>query len=167
MTAGAPIPYRRVQVGGLFVVAGVLGLVLTGAFALTRSPETLAEAGWTLWALAAVLLLAVLLNGWLTVGVTADEVRVRLGVGFYGRTIPVSSIIRCDAVRTRVWWGWGAHWTPSGWLYNVSGRDAVRLEMRAERPVMIGTGDLAGLKAAIDAAMAAATDRAGRASQRG
>ena len=161
MTAGAPLPYRRVQVGGLFVVAGAVGLVLTGVFAITRSPETLAEAGWTLWALAGVLLLAVLLNGWLTVEVSATEVRARLGVGFYGRTIPVSSIVRCDAVRTRVWWGWGAHWTPSGWLYNVSGRDAVRLEMQKERPVMIGTGDLAGLKTAIDAAVAAAGNRDG------
>jgi len=162
VTADPALPYRRVQIGGLFVVAGVVGLVLTGVFALTRSPETLAEAGWTLWALAGVLLLAVLLNGWLTVEVSASEVRARLGVGFYGRTIPVSSIVRCDAVRTRVWWGWGAHWTPSGWLYNVSGRDAVRLEIRAERPVMFGTGDLAGLKTAIDAAMAAAGNRDGR-----
>jgi hypothetical protein len=162
VTPGTPLPYRRVQFGGLIVAASVLGLLFTASLAFTLSPATLATAGWMLWVMAGVLLLAVLLNGWLTVEVTADELRARLGIGFYGRRIPVSSIVRCDAVRTRVWWGWGVHWTPSGWLYNVSGRDAVRLEIRAERPVMFGTGDLAGLKTAIDAAMAAAGNRDGR-----
>ena len=57
-----------------------------------------------------------------------------------------------------MWWGWGAHWTPAGWLYNVSGRDAVRLELRAERPVIIGTGDVAGLTQAIGAVMSAAAN---------
>ena len=162
MTTDASLPYRRVQIGGLFVAAAGVGVLLTGVFALTRPASTLAEAGWTLWALAGVLVLAVLLNGWMTVEVNAAEVRARLGVGFYGRRIPLTSIVRCDAVRTRVWWGWGAHWTPSGWLYNVSGRDAVRLELRAERPVIIGTGDVAGLERAIHAAMAAAADAPGR-----
>ena len=158
MTPGSLLPYRRVQIGGMFVAAAAAGVVLTGVFALTRPASTLAEAGRRLWALAGVLLLAVLLNGWLTVEVSATEVRARLGVGFYGRRIPLSSIVRCDAVRTRVWWGWGAHWTPAGWLYNVSGRDAVRLELRAERPVIIGTGDVAGLTQAIGAAMSAAAN---------
>jgi hypothetical protein len=46
------------------------------------------------------------------------------------------------------------HWTPSGWLYNVSGRAAVRLEMTSQRPLMIGSDEAERLKAAIDARLA-------------
>ena len=53
-------------------------------------------------------------------------------------------------MRTPSWWGWGLHWTPSGWLYNVSGRAAVRLEMKSERPVMVGSDEAELLKDAID-----------------
>jgi hypothetical protein len=46
------------------------------------------------------------------------------------------------------------HWTPSGWLYNVSGRVAVRLEMISQRPVMFGSDEAERRKAAIDARLA-------------
>ncbi len=44
------------------------------------------------------------------------------------------------------------HWTPSGWLYNVSGRDAVRVEFVSQRVVMIGTDAADALVRAIEAA---------------
>jgi len=53
-------------------------------------------------------------------------------------------------VRTPLWWGWGLHWTPSGWLYNVSGRDAVRIDVRRERAVIVGSDDAPALKRALD-----------------
>jgi hypothetical protein len=43
----------------------------------------------------------------------------------------------------------------------VSGRDAVRVELRGERPVVIGSDDADALKAAIDARIAAHAGRPG------
>ena len=66
-----------------------------------------------------------------------------------------SALSEGAAYVTRVWWGYGIHWTPSGWLYNVAGRHAVRLEVRGGRALMIGTDEPDALKAAIDARLAA------------
>ena len=87
----------------------------------------------------------------LEVEVDAAEIRARFGVGIIRKSIALADVVRCDLVRTPMRWGWGIHWTPSGWLYNVGGRVAVRLEMKSQRPLMIGSNDAQQLKAAIDA----------------
>jgi hypothetical protein len=112
-------------------------------------------------ALYATLVAALLLFITLTVEVDADHVRLRFGIGLIRKSVAIADIVRCDIVRTRVWWGWGLHWTQSGWLYNVSGRDAVRIEMRRERAVIIGSDDAPALKQAIDERRKAAPPGAG------
>jgi len=41
--------------------------------------------------------------------------------------------------------GWGIRWTGSGWLFNVSGLDAVELSLKSGRRFRIGTDDPRGL----------------------
>lgn len=146
--------YRHSQFATPMAVATALGLaVATGGVALL-SRETLDAAPWLVVALYALLLGAFALFWRLTVEVDGGALRAVFGVGLVRRTVDLADVVRADAIRTRVWWGYGVHWTPSGWLYNVAGRDAVRLELRAERAVMIGTDEPDALKAAIDAALA-------------
>ena len=121
---------------------------------LSLSAATLATVPWLVVALFGLLALGLLAYATLTVEVDAEDVRVRFGIGLIRKSIPLSDIARCEIVRTPSWWGWGMHWTPSGWLYNVSGRAAVRLEMVSQRPVMIGSDEAERLKAAIDARLA-------------
>ena len=45
--------------------------------------------------------------------------------------------------------GWGIHWVGSGWVYNVSGWEAVEIVMRNGRRHRIGTDDPNGLAQAI------------------
>jgi len=49
--------------------------------------------------------------------------------------------------------GWGVHLTPCGWLYNVSGLDAVAITLRDGRKFALGTDDPHGLLAALRAAI--------------
>ena len=98
-----------------------------------------------------LLVLALLLFSTLTVTVATDDIRVRLGIGLYRRTIALADVVRCARVRIKSWRGVGLRWTPAGWLYNIGGRDAVRLELARERAVMIGTDDAPRLLAVIDA----------------
>jgi hypothetical protein len=126
-----------------------MALVVT----LSLSAATLAAVPWLVAALFGLLALGLLTYATLTVEVYADEIRVRFGIGLIRKTIPLSEVARCEVVRTPMWWGWGLHWTPSGWLYNVSGRAAVRLDMRGQRALMIGSDEAQRLKAAIDAQM--------------
>ena len=156
-SAARPGPrYERTQFGTAMAVATLLGLVVAGWAIAIVSRATLQAVPWLPWALYGVLALAFLMFGWMRVVVDERAVRAIMGIGLVQKSVEVADIRRADVVRTRVWWGWGVHWTPAGWLYNVSGRRAVRLELASERPVMIGTGDPRGLHEAIEAARAAA-----------
>jgi hypothetical protein len=138
------------------VVAGsAVGFAIALLVTLSLSASTLAAAPWLVVALFGLLALGLLTYATLTIDVDDDRIVARFGVGLIRRAIPVADIMRCEIVRTPVWWGWGLHWTPSGWLYNVSGRAAVRLELKGQRPLMIGSDDTERLKAAIDARLAA------------
>ena len=142
------------QIGWSVVAGSAVGFALALLVTLSLSASTLAAAPWLVVALFGLLALGLLTYATLTVEVDADEVRARFGIGFIRKSIAVADITRCEIVRTPVWWGWGLHWTPSGWLYNVSGRAAVRLELKGQRPLMIGSDDAERLKAAIDARLA-------------
>jgi len=143
-----------VQTGWAVIVGSAAGLGMALLVTLSLSAATLAAVPWLVVALFSLLALGLLAYATLTVEVDAESVLVRFGIGLIRKSIPLADIVRCDVVRTPTWWGWGMHWTPSGWLYNVAGRAAVRLEMRSQRPVMIGSDEAERLKAAIDARLA-------------
>lgn len=151
--------YRHSQFGSVIAAGTVLGALMALGVTLSLSRETLQQAWWLVVAMFAVLGVAWALFATLLVEVDAREVRVRFGVGLIRKTVPIADIVRADIVRTRIGWGWGLHWTPAGWLYNVAGRDAVRLELRRERAIMIGSDEADRLKAAIDARIAGHTGR--------
>lgn len=151
--------YRHSQFGSVIAAGTVLGALMALGVTLSLSKQTLQQAWWLVVAMFAVLGAAWALFATLCVEVDAREVRVRFGVGLVRKTVPIADIVRADIVRTRIWWGWGLHWTPAGWLYNVAGRDAVRLELRRERAIMIGSDEADRLKAAIDARVAGHSGR--------
>lgn len=154
---GGAVRYERTQVGARMAAATLLSLAVA-LWVILRilSRATLDSVPWMPYALVGVIALAFLLVGWMRVVVDREDGRVRvvMGVGLLRKTLAISDIRRAEIVRPRVWWGWGLHWTPAGWLYNVAGRWAVRLELASERPVMIGTGDPEGLLDAIESARA-------------
>ena len=44
-------------------------------------------------------------------------------------------------VRNRWWWGFGIRWTPHGWMWNISGLDAVELTYHNGKKFRIGTDE--------------------------
>jgi hypothetical protein len=162
VTGAAPAAtadYRHTQFGLPVAVGSLAGIAVATALTLSLSPATIATGKWLIVALYGVLVAAVAVFGWLTVEVDATEVRLRFGVGAIRRAVPLDEIVRCDLVGPDVV-GYRLHLTTSGWLYNVAGRDAVRVEMRVGRAVIIGSDDAPGLKAAIDTRLGAGAGRA-------
>ena len=147
--------YSHSQFGWPIAIGTSLALGLATVVLVLVSNETRAAAPWTIVALYGTLALAFAAFYRLKVTVDPDRIRAVFGIGLIRKEIPVADVLRADVVRTRVWWGYGIHWTPSGWLYNVAGRHAVRLEVRGGRAVMIGTDQPDALRAAIDARLAA------------
>ena len=158
-TPGGAVLYERAQFGTTMAAATVVGSLLAAWVTATVSRATLEAVPWLPWALYGVLALAFLLFGWMRVVVDDRRVKAVMGVGIVRKSVEITEIRKVDIVRTRVLWGWGVHWTPAGWRYNVAGRWAIRLELASERPVMIGTGDARGLHDAIEAAQALVSPR--------
>jgi hypothetical protein len=133
------------------IIGSGVGFGLALALTMSLSASTLAAAPWLVVALFGLLALGLLTYATLTVEVDEKRVVASFGIGLIRKSVDLADIVRCEVVRTPSWWGWGLHWTPSGWLYNVSGREAVRLDLTSQRPLMIGSDEAERLKAAIDA----------------
>ena len=62
--------------------------------------------------------------------------------------MPIVEIAACEPIQIRGC-GWGIRLTPYGWLYNVSGLEAVAISLRDGRKFALGTDDPDGLVTAI------------------
>jgi len=102
-----------------------------------------------LWVAAAGLLVLtsflLLLLGWLTVRVADGEIQARFGVGLIRRTVRLADVDGYRAVTNPWYYGWGIRLIPGGWLYNVSGRSAVEMDLGGGGRVRFGTDDPTGL----------------------
>ena len=75
----------------------------------------------------------------LTVRVSNDHVEIRFGIGMIRKQFNVDNIKRVSVVKNKWYYGWGIRLTPHGWLYNVSGLDAVEILMHNGKQYRIGT----------------------------
>jgi len=136
--------YKHTQFGTLTLV--IFALVIPGTAALLLLvPETRIFTGPVL----AVLVAVAILFCTLTVEVTADFIVAALGPGIIRRSIRITDIRDARIVRNKWYYGWGVRLVPGGWMFNVSGLDAVELEFESGRRFRIGTDDPKGLLAAI------------------
>ena len=137
--------YRHRQVGTLSLLIG--GAVIILLIVLLAAVETHPVG----IAVLLLLLVCFVLFSTLTVEVADAEVRLRFGPGLIRKTFAVSSIRRVEAVRNSWYFGWGIRWIPGVWLYNVSGLDAIELEMSDGKTYRIGTDQPKELLSAIEA----------------
>lgn len=141
------VSYRHTQVGYLMIAvlsAGVLGLA--AALAVGGGPKALV-------AVVAVLALCLALFPTLTAVVQSDRLQCFFGFGLIRREIPVSEIRAVSVVRNPWMYGWGLRLIPGGWLWNVSGFDAVELRLQSGKRFRIGTDEPVALHAAITNAL--------------
>jgi len=92
----------------------------------------------------------------LTIEIAEGELRWRFGPGWIRKRVPLDLIISAEVVRTRVLEGWGIHHSRFGWLYNVSGFDAVAIRLKNGQHFALGTDESQALLAAIRSASDAA-----------
>jgi hypothetical protein len=132
--------------------------LLAGAVVLLAmaAVEDLRQSPTALLALSLGAVLAVAL-GWLwsslTVRIADGALHLRFGLGLPRKTVPLADLASVEVTRTRFWEGWGMHRTRRGWLYNVSGFDAVLLRRKGGKALLVGTDEPVKLKAALDQAL--------------
>ncbi|HEX9794069.1 MAG TPA: hypothetical protein VGC54_08810 [Planctomycetota bacterium] len=113
-----------------------------------------AEAGLVIGSVVAVAVVLLTLFWGLTVVVADGELRLAFGLGLIHRRIPVARIAAVAKVRNAWWYGFGIRLTPGGWMWNMSGLDAVELAYKDGKCFRVGTADPDGLLRALEAAMA-------------
>ena len=126
-------------------------IVITGVVALAVAAYVMYGAGFTWPTLAVLMVLGISLALFpsLTAAVEDDVLKLWFGPGVIRRTFLLRDIDFVQVVRNRWYWGWGIRWSPRGWLYNVSGLDAVELLMRNGKRYRIGTDEPQALAQAI------------------
>jgi hypothetical protein len=159
-----PPSYSHTQIGwGLIAVLGVGILALAAMFigirACSRALPAL-ETGMIFGTVLVVLVITAALLTSLTVHVTSDAVAWRFGPGVVRFSLPLAEITDVAPARTPLWAGIGIHWIFTGWVYNVSGRDAVQLTKRDGSKVWIGTDEPQSLAMAIESARGTITSPA-------
>lgn len=95
-----------------------------------------------------VLVVLVLFHN-LTVVVDHQFIRLNYGIGIIGKKIPLSEVSDFRPVTNKWWWGWGIRKIPGGWMWNISGLQAVELKLRSGRILRIGTNEPTALAAVV------------------
>lgn len=126
--------YKHTQVGWyiiLLVLPVCIGLAFLGMTDMAAAAI----------AIAALLLVVVGIFGFLTV--TADEKSVgfHFGPGIISKRYTYDQIESVVQVRNSWIFGWGIRWYGPGWLYNVSGLDAIELKLKSGKKLRIGTDE--------------------------
>jgi hypothetical protein len=108
---------------------------------------------WIFLSMAGVMVIVLFLFHSMTVEIGQGELRIRLGVGLIRRRFPIREIAAAETVRNRWWYGWGIRLTPHGWMFCVSGYDAVEVTLNSGKKYRIGTDEPRKLHRAIESAM--------------
>ena len=141
--------YRHTQRGTvLLAIYGTIAGGIAVFLALSGAPAPLIPGIAMI-----VLVAAAALFSSLTVSVSREQISLRFGVGLIRRRFRIGDIRHVGIIRNRWWSGWGVRFTPHGWLYSVSGFDAVRIVLTNGRTYNVGTDEPTELLTAIQAAI--------------
>jgi hypothetical protein len=139
--------YEHTQIGYLIICvlfAATVCVAITGIVAPSDRGVLLIDATIEL-----ILLICAIMFCKLTIKIDEETLQACFGIGLICKKVPLTEIVACDPIRIRWWYGWGIHLTPYGWLYNVSGLDAVAITLRNGRRFALGTNDPDGFVTAI------------------
>ena len=138
--------YQHTQKGTLIVgilLSSAIFMLAIAAFAQERTVVAM------LIVATCIMIVASWLFSSLTVEVNENELRWHFGPGFWKKKIERAEISKVLPLKTKWWYGWGIRATPYGWLYNVSGLDAVAVSQHSGKIVLIGTDEPEKLAAAL------------------
>jgi len=76
----------------------------------------------------------------MTITIDNESISFKLGIGIVGKSYKIADIESCEPVKNSFIYGWGIHKIPKGWLYNVSGFNAIEITFKdTDKVVRIGT----------------------------
>ena len=148
-----PGTFIRVMTGSWVFFFGVLAVVM-----LVLGQKEAAIGLGVVTVMAAVILgIVYALFHSLTVRVSRSDIALSFGVGLIRKQFPIGDISSASIVQNRWYNGFGIRKIRGGWLYNVSGFDAIEIQLKNERKYRIGTNQPKELLAAVESALASSS----------
>ncbi|EKD25268.1 MAG: hypothetical protein ACD_80C00092G0012 [uncultured bacterium (gcode 4)] len=129
-------------------------LVLFAWMYITASAEPVSvDSGPNLLVTATMALIVFILASFASLQVSIDGkyLRIKFGYGIFQKKFSLNDILSAKTVKNHWWYGWGIR----GWLwpkmriYNVSGFDAVEIQLKNGKTYRIGTDEPKKLEEAI------------------
>ena len=137
--------YKHTQTGYLIIFVLVIVTLYFG-FIFTKT-------GFNLIILAVMFFILFLLASFMTLNVIIDKnyLKIKFGYGIFKRQFILKEITSVKTVKNHWYYGWGIRfWLwPKMWIYNVSGFDAVEINMVNGKIYRIGTDEPKKLEHAI------------------
>jgi hypothetical protein len=131
------IQYHHQQFGKTLVIALGSGAIIC----LLVMTFVSSQANIFLLTVSALLLIAAILFSSLTVIVDETHLSWKFGPGFIRKQIPLDEILEAEATTTTIQEGCGIHLTRRGWLYSVSGKQAVAIRLKTGKRFLLGTDE--------------------------
>jgi uncharacterized membrane protein YfcA len=138
------IRYEHTQRGTVVQIALLIGAVLCFALA-----QFLPAPPFVVPMVLIVLVTFAYMFSSLTIQVTDRALHWCFGPGMFRKQVSLTDIKTVETTRTRLLEGWGIHKTSRGWLYNVSGFDAVLITLQGGTSILLGTDEPDRLRSAI------------------
>jgi hypothetical protein len=135
--------YEHTQIGHVIIWSLLAIILIASGGLISHHPPLII--------VSIVLLVSVALFYRLKITIEDGTLCASFGPGIIRKRVRVAEIVGCEPIRIRWWYGWGIHLTPYGWLYNVSGFDAIAITLRDGKKIALGTDDPHGLAEAIRA----------------
>ena len=149
------ITYKKQQFGTVILVSMAIAVVIdlgVAAFLISRG---VTGVDVPLALTFCILLLVAWLFSTLTVEVDEREMRWYFGPRLWTHRLDLTQVESVRPVKNHWWYGWGIRMTPHGWLFNVTGFDAIEIQRKDGKKRRIGTPEPDRLVAAIDDAISA------------
>ena len=138
------ILYEHTQRGTVVLAALLIGVAICSALAtLSPAPPFVVPMVFGVFVVCAYMFSS------LTIQITGGTLCWYFGPGLFRKKILLSDIRGAEVARTRLIHGWGIHHTTRGWLYNVSGFDAVAVRLDTGKEILLVTDEPERLRAAI------------------
>jgi hypothetical protein len=126
-------PYQHTQRATVVLIAMGISTIVALAIGLAISRVA--------FLIAPLFVIVAWLFSSLTIELTEDRLRWHFGPGLIRKEVPLADIQSAQPVKTNVLEGWGIHLSRYGWLYNVSGFDAVALHLNSSKRFALGTDE--------------------------
>lgn len=142
------VPYKNTQLGEPLIFIFV-ALTIVGIFLFEKDQISIGV--FTLLGLSC--LVPMIFLSTLTVSVDNEKIAWHFGPKLWKKSMQLNQVNKTRIVRNKLWWGFGVRFYGGGWLYNISGLDAVELQLKDGSRIRIGTDEPTELQSAISDGM--------------